>query len=178
MDAGTPSIDGPPYWALTDEQLLAQCDWYAGRASGRGGQKRNKTSSAIQMKHRPTGITSIANEARMQGENRTKALERLRHSLVMAERRPVDLETFEPPPELIAQRDRKCRLGVNPRNPRYLPILAIVLDLVECYEGQVAKAADRLGLTTSNLVGFFRDDPRAWTWLQELRKRKGLGPLK
>ena len=166
------------YWELSDEQLIAQCDWYARRASGRGGQKRNKTSSAISLHHRPTGISVVATESRLQGENREKALERLRLALVLSVRRPVDPETFVVPEEFQAQLNRGGKLAVNPRNPRYLPILAAALDLLEFYRGQVSAAADRLGISTSNLVNLFHDDPKAWTVAQEMRKKFGLPLLK
>lgn len=166
------------FWELTDEQLLAQCDWYARRASGRGGQKRNKTSSAITLRHRPTEITVVATESRLQGENREKALERLRLALVLSIRREVDIETFQPPAELREQVDRDGRLKVNPNNPRYLSILATVLDLLHCYRGQVSPAADRLGLSTSNLIHLLERDPKAWTAAQEMRKKFGLPALK
>lgn len=166
------------FWELNDEQLLAQCDWYARRASGRGGQKRNKTSSAITLHHRPTDITVIAVESRMQGENREKALERLRLALVLSIRRAVDMETFQAPPELQEQVNRDGKLKVNPSNPRYLSILATALDLLNFYRGQVSSAADRLGLSTSNFINLLERDPKAWTAAQEMRKRFGLPSLK
>lgn len=166
------------FWELSDEQLIAQCDWYARRASGRGGQKRNKTSSAISLLHRPTGISVVATESRLQGENREKALERLRLALVLATRRDIDPETFAIPEELHAQCNRDGKLAVNPRNPRYLPILAVALDLLAFYRGQVSSTADKLGISTSNLVNLFHDDPKAWTVVQEMRKKYGLPTLK
>lgn len=47
------------------------------RASGNGGQHRNKTSSAIRMTHIPTGIAATATESRSQYENRRTAFRRL-----------------------------------------------------------------------------------------------------
>jgi len=166
------------YWELTDEQLIAQCDWYARRASGRGGQKRNKTSSAITLRHRPTDITVVATESRLQGENREKALERLRLALVLAVRREVDMETFQAPAELQEQINRDGKLKVNSRNPRYLSVLATTLDLLNFYRGQVSHAADRLGITTTNLINLLEHDPKAWTAAQEMRKKYGLPVLK
>src|SRR5438067_6314972 len=72
------------HWTtLTDEQLLAQCDVDTYRASGPGGQKRNKTSSAVRLRHAPTGLLVIAEESRSQHENKAKALKRLRRELFL-----------------------------------------------------------------------------------------------
>src|SRR5437899_10680650 len=65
---------------LTDAALLAQCEVDTYRASGPGGQKRNKTSSAVRLRHTPTGLITIAEGSRSQHENTANALTRLRHA--------------------------------------------------------------------------------------------------
>ena len=60
--------------SLTDSQLLDQCEVDTYRASGPGGQKRNKTSSAVRLRHPPSGLMVIAEESRSQHENRARAL--------------------------------------------------------------------------------------------------------
>src|SRR5918993_4232639 len=74
---------------LTDPQLLAQCEVDTYRASGPGGQKRNKTSSAVRLRHPPTGLVVIAEESRSQHENKAKALKRLRRALFLDLRDPL-----------------------------------------------------------------------------------------
>src|SRR5215210_9369905 len=69
--------------ALTDDQLLAQCEVDTYRASGPGGQKRNKTSSAVRLRHPPSGLIVIAEESRSQHENRGRALRRLRQAFYL-----------------------------------------------------------------------------------------------
>ena len=69
--------------ALSDEQLLAQCEVDTYRASGPGGQKRNKTSSAVRLRHLPSGLLVIAEESRSQHENRARALRWLRQALYL-----------------------------------------------------------------------------------------------
>src|SRR5258706_16191404 len=69
--------------SLTDEQLLAQCSVDTYRASGPGGQKRNKTSSAVRLRHPPSGLIVIAEESRSQHENRARALKRMRQALYL-----------------------------------------------------------------------------------------------
>ena len=61
--------------------MLAQCEVDTYRASGPGGQKRNKTSSAVRLRHPPTGLLVIAEESRSQHANKAKALKRLRRAL-------------------------------------------------------------------------------------------------
>src|SRR5260370_10597397 len=68
---------------LSDSQLLKQCAVDTYRASGPGGQKRNKTSSAVRLRHLPSGLMVIAEESRSQHENRAKALRRMRQALFL-----------------------------------------------------------------------------------------------
>ena len=63
---------------LSDAQLLAQCEVDTYRASGPGGQKRNKTSSAVRLRHLPSRMLVIAEESRSQHENKARALRRTR----------------------------------------------------------------------------------------------------
>src|SRR5437868_8079744 len=77
--------------SLSDDQLLAQCEVDTYRASGPGGQKRNKTSSAVRLRHAASGLIVIAEESRSQHENRARALRRLRRELFLRLREPVDL---------------------------------------------------------------------------------------
>src|SRR5207248_7842878 len=76
--------NGRATWTtLTDAQLLDQCEVDTYRASGPGGQKRNKTSSAVRLRHLPSGLIVIAEESRSQHENRGRALRRLRQALYL-----------------------------------------------------------------------------------------------
>src|SRR5262249_35756225 len=68
---------------LSDDRLLSQCEVDTYRASGPGGQKRNKTSSAVRLRHPPSGLIVIAEESRSQHENRARALKRLRQALYL-----------------------------------------------------------------------------------------------
>ncbi len=47
------------------------------RGSGAGGQKRNKTSSAIRFTHEPSGAIGESESQRSQHQNRVEALRRL-----------------------------------------------------------------------------------------------------
>src|SRR5436305_13602934 len=79
---------------LNDVQLLAQCEVDTYRASGPGGQKRNKTSSAVRIRHLPSGLIVIAEESRSQHENRLKALKRLRQAFFHKMREPIRIEAL------------------------------------------------------------------------------------
>src|SRR5947207_12479823 len=88
-------MPGRSTWtALTDDRLLAQCEVDTYRASGPGGQKRNKTSSAVRLRHLPSRLLVIAEESRSQHENKARALRRLRQALVLKLREAVTSESL------------------------------------------------------------------------------------
>ncbi|MFP4105187.1 MAG: peptide chain release factor family protein, partial [Phycisphaerae bacterium] len=69
------------YLELDDDQLLGQCEVDTYKASGPGGQHRNKVSSAVRLRHKPTEIMAHGNDSRSQHENKRLALKRLRKNL-------------------------------------------------------------------------------------------------
>jgi hypothetical protein len=160
----------------TDEALLAECEVHTYRASGPGGQKRNKTESAVRLVHRPTGISVIGTESRSQHENRARALKRLRKALALRVRRPIGGEGV--PDAISAAIGKDGRLRVGQRDARYLPAAGAVLDLLAACNGSVAGAADRAGVTTGNLSSFITTDGELLAEANRIRAARGLRPLR
>jgi len=61
-------------------------EWSTCRASGKGGQHLQKTDSAVQLTHLPTGIQVRSEGERSQRQNRVVALDTLRDRLVKIQR--------------------------------------------------------------------------------------------
>lgn len=70
-----------------EEKLLQECEITTFRASGPGGQHRNRRESGVRIRHLPTGVVVTATERRSQHQNRAVALERLRRRLAALRRR-------------------------------------------------------------------------------------------
>jgi hypothetical protein len=171
-------MPGRAAWtALSDDQLLAQCEVDTYRASGPGGQKRNKTSSAVRLRHPPSGLLVIAEESRSQHENKAKALRRLRRALFLELREPPP-ETPADHPDFAPARDGEGRLHLSAKDPRFWPAAGIVLDVLAALEARVGEAAERLGTSTGNLIAFLQTDPKLWQAANQLRARAGQKPLR
>jgi hypothetical protein len=155
---------------LSDAQLLAQCAVDTYRASGPGGQKRNKTSSAVRLRHAPTGLLVIAEESRSQHENRGRALRRLREALFLRLREEVDAQGVG---LLASLRDGDGRVHVGRKDPRFWPAAALALDVLLAAEGRVALAAQTLGLSTANLIDLLQTHEKVWEQANQLRSRFG-----
>jgi hypothetical protein len=168
--------------ALSDEQLLAQCEVDTYRASGPGGQKRNKTSSAVRLRHLPSGLLVIAEESRSQHENRARALRRLRQALYLKLREP--LAAVEMTAERLAQRpdygparDGEGRLHLGTRDARFWPAVGVVLDVLLATQARLSEAAAALGTSTGNLGDFLRSDDKVFEQANLMRLQFGHKPL-
>jgi len=169
--------------SLSDAQLLGQCEVDTYRASGPGGQKRNKTSSAVRLRHLPSGLMVIAEESRSQHENRARALRRLRQALYLRLREELTPEALNPAVLAARGEYREARAGtgrlhVGRKDPRFWPAAGLVLDVFQATGGRVSDGARVLGLSTGNLVDFLQTDPKVWAQANLLRARFGLKPLK
>jgi len=187
MGRPQPQIAGAGDWlALDDAALLAQCRVKIHRASGPGGQHRNKVSTACRLFHAPTGVSAQAYDSRSQADNRRRALSRLRMKIACAVRRPIDPASAAVPAAaascLFTPRKgppgAPKRLKIGRKDHRFWSVAQFLLDLLEASGGRLADAAKALGITTSNLTSVLKADRHLLAAAQDLRRRHGLGPLK
>jgi len=150
---------------LPDAELLRRCRVDTFRGSGRGGQKRNVTDSAVRVTHVATGVTAASDRTRSQIQNRSAALRMLRKQLALQWRSAAQAgwEWTPPPPR---------------RQPEYAVWLATVLDVLAEAGWRVGQAADRCGIPTARFVKPLGDDLPAWRYVAACRGKAGMGPLR
>ena len=106
-------MEASAWHLLADDALLAQCDVQAHRASGPGGQHRNKAETAVRLVHLPSGVSVEGKDERSRSQNLRIALGRLREKL---ERR-----AYRPPPRRPTRPSRAAkqrRLEIKKRESR------------------------------------------------------------
>jgi len=155
----------------TDQILMRECRFEAYRASGPGGQKRNKTSSAVRVTHLPTGIFATAKEERSMHDNRVHALHRLRWELAIAvrnwtERTPITLEK-----NLV-----DGRLGTPLRLDRIV-FYAQLIDVLAASGFVISDAADWLGISTGNLSKVIQQEDQVLAHVNQNRIDRNLRAL-
>uniref|UniRef100_A0A5B7B819 Prokaryotic-type class I peptide chain release factors domain-containing protein n=1 Tax=Davidia involucrata TaxID=16924 RepID=A0A5B7B819_DAVIN len=176
---------GREFLAMSNEELMRQCEMNTFKASGPGGQHRNKRESAVRLKHLPTGIVAQAVEDRSQHKNRASALARLRTLLALKVRNTVDLDAYSPPQELLQILPAKSTIRgsdrgpqIGPNNPKFVLGMQALLDLIFAVEGSISDAAKKLGLSTGALSRLILSDDSLRMAVNELRTSKGMKPLK
>ena len=170
--------------ALDDEALLAQCRVDLFRASGPGGQHRNRNDTAVRLVHEPSGARAQGTERRSQAQNRTNALRRLRRAIALETRRPVDLDAYDPPPRLRAilpasaaeSVPKHARIG--PAHRDFWASAQALLDLLDASGGAVSDAAAAIGCSTGQLSRLLGSEPRLFAAANDIRGRRGLPPLR
>jgi hypothetical protein len=166
----------------SDAALEAACEVDRFRARGPGGQHRNKTESAIRLRHRATGVIAHADERRSQHENRAQAVKRMREHLAFEVRMPVEVETdgWRPSARLAKlAAGGTAPLGEKTRaSPDFLVAFAHLLDLFVACGAEVGVTAMKLGITTGACSKLLLVDDRTARAVNQLRAQRGLRLLR
>lgn len=170
MVHGTPTH--PAAFAPAD--LLKACAETRTRRSGPGGQHRNKTETAVVLVHKLTGIAAEASERRSQAENRRVALRRLRLKLALEHREPAGVCASDS----WQRRVRGRQLVLAAEHEDFPTLLAEALDQLHAAGFEIPPAAQKLGVTGTQLVRLFKKCPAAWVALNAWRADAGLPALK
>ena len=165
-----------PYLSLSDREFLKQCVLDAYTASGPGGQKRNRTYSAMRVTHKPTGLSVVAEESRSQHENRVRALRRLK--ILLALRLRVSPEHCWNLPEELLPYFKPSVRRMNPKNERYPLFCAAMLDLLYLQRGSLSATAGMLGISTGQCSPLFVISKDLMAAANAIRAQFGLKPIK
>lgn len=140
---------------LNDMDLEKACRLDFFKASGRGGQKRNKTSNAVRFTHEPSGIAVSDCSGRSQHKNRATALKKLRYQIALQ----IRVIPGTPP----------ARLDVSLSNDEYPMFIAHILDVLNDNEFIISQAAQFLELSTSKLIKILQRDKILWQLVQSFK---------
>lgn len=169
---------------LSPEVLLKDCDTQRKRASGPGGQHRNKVETAIILTHEPTGLTGAASERRSQAQNQAMALKRLRVQLAIHHRCGVALSCDEhgrlqgEMSERWYGRVRSQKLQLNSEHEDFPAILAWVMDMLWQLKLDVPAAANLLGVSATQILKLLKAEPEAMAIFNKARDANGQHRMK
>ncbi|MCR4573305.1 MAG: peptide chain release factor-like protein [Lentisphaeria bacterium] len=149
--------------ALSEQQLLAECRCDTMRGTGPGGQKRNKTESAVRVTHVATGLFAFDDVERSQHINRHHALQKLRLEFALHLRcEPTAWK--QPVP--------------GPSSDSFPLWAAVALDSLFATDYKLSEAIAILGTTTSQLVKNLAKLPALWQFVNAERTKRNLPTLK
>ncbi len=149
---------------MSDEELLSHCKTGHYIATGNGGQKRNKTSSAVRLSLNDSDISVTASEDRQQSVNKKRAIRKMRIAIAMEMREEV--------------KAWQGQLDMNPKNAQYPLFVAFLTDSLFEYNWQVSEVAKSMDISTGKLIKIIAKDDTLWQYVNKERQKNGYKPLK
>lgn len=161
--------------SLEPEVLMHDCVLVRGRASGPGGQHRNKVETHVTIRHLPTGIEAQAGERRLAKENQSVAMKRLRLLLAMHVRVEVPRGEIRSP--LWKSRCKARKIVCSPKHTDFPTMLAEALDVIDACGYDMRIASSRLECSASQLLRLVADHPPAIVKFNDERRLRSMRPL-
>jgi RF-1 domain len=166
--------------ALPPESFLKLCERTNFQASGPGGQKRNRVLSAVRLEHPPTGLRAEGKSRREVALNQSDALQKLRLQLALEAAALIANQAERDPAILRAQLPDTWpvfRAKINPDHPEFPNAAFLALAGLAAAEGDLAPAAQQLGISTSAFVRFLKLSGPVLQRARDLRGRFQRPPL-
>lgn len=148
---------------LPEDRLVRLCRVETCRGTGPGGQKRNKTSTAVHVTHPETGLAAFDDQERSQQLNKHRALQKLRLEFALRLREPPQPWSEDIP---------------SLKNDRYTLWIAVLLDHLHSHNFSLAETAAALGSSTGRLVREIAKTPALWQAVNKERADRGFAPLR
>ncbi len=143
---------------MSGEALLKKCEQDFFIASGKGGQHRNRTESAVRLIHKESQISVYDTTSRHREENRKHAIKKLRLAFAFQLRCPPQPQLNFPPPSI--------------QNETYPLWVAHFLDFFDANHLQISTTAKAIGTSTAQLIKALQKNPMVWQHISELQKRQ------
>ncbi len=157
------------YLAKNDAELvkIARADFF--RGSGRGGQKKNKTSNAVRLVLGDIIVTESSSRSR--DINLLKAAKKLRIGIALdCEKRLQVGKKQVLLPEKLKNYCEKGLIRINKKNREYPLFLGYLLDVLIAQEGDYRKTASFYEVTFSQLKKFIANDPKLIEKVNQITK--------
>lgn len=148
----------------SDIALLNQCDITYFKATGKGGQKRNKTSSAVRLKHKELDIATSSSSSRSQHDNKHKALKKMYYQIALH---------FRSEDKIVLD-----RFDISLNNKQYHLWVAYVLDELWINKFDTKKTSSNFNISHSKLIKMLGRDNILWQEVNKQRKELNLKQLK
>jgi len=161
-----------------DKEFARSCRLEFYMASGPGGQKKNKTYSAVRATHIKTNISTLAEESRSQAENREKALKRLKKKIALNVRKDFLDAGFKVHPKAANLFLKEGIEKINSRNRLYPLFCAVLLDAIYASKGKLRETSEMLNSSTGKLNKIICSDKELFVAVNRLRNSFGLNTLK
>lgn len=152
-----------------DDELMKMVKFETCRGSGRGGQKRNRTNSAVRvaLNTQEEAFTGLSDDTRSQHDNRRIALRNLRMDIAKRWRCAWREEATPVVQAIVSEKNRKFPLWT-----------ARLLDLLNEYDYAVSDAARAINVSTGKLVKLLQRSNMVWETVNRERQQRNLRPLK
>ncbi len=159
------------YVRKTDKELLKICRVDTFRGSGRGGQKRNKTTNAVRLTLFNVAVTESA--SRSKAQNITSAIRKLRLAIALERssqfHRGEDSGVF--PAEIQPYLSRNT-IRIRSQNPVFPIFIGCLLDHFIKHDGAWKLVAAQFGVSNSQLHRFVEKHPGLRMALESIQKRQ------